>query len=174
MADNGRLYYGFTEEFAHRMGGLCGIADIALPNITEACFMTDTPYDGGPKDQAYVEALLDKVSGLGAKCVVLKGISFEPDRLGVAVRQEGKTSYYFHEKMPRSFHGTGDCYAAAFTGALMQGNSVCEAAGAAADFIVDNAKEGKPAAKKSAKKAKEAKEADNVDNAGDTAENAEE
>ncbi len=44
----------------------------------------------------------------------------------------------------------------------------------AADFIVDNAKEGKPAAKKSAKKAKEAKEADNVDNAGDTAENAEE
>ncbi len=137
MADNGRLYYGFTEEFAHRMGGLCGIADIALPNITEACFMTDTPYDGGPKDQAYVEALLDKVSGLGAKCVVLKGISFEPDRLGVAVRQEGKTSYYFHEKMPRSFHGTGDCYAAAFTGALMQGNSVCEAAGAAADFIVE-------------------------------------
>lgn len=137
MADNGRLYYGFTEEFAHRMGGLCGIADIALPNITEACFMTDTPYDGGPKDQAYVKALLDKVSGLGAKCVVLKGISFEPDRLGVAVRQEGKTSYYFHEKMPRSFHGTGDCYAAAFTGALMQGNSVCEAAGAAADFIVE-------------------------------------
>lgn len=137
MADNGRLYYGFTEEFAHRMGGLCGIADIALPNITEACFMTDTPYDEGPKDQAYVEALLDKVSGLGAKCVVLKGISFEPDKLGVAVRQEGKTSYYFHEKMPRSFHGTGDCYAAAFTGALMQGNSVCEAAGAAADFTVE-------------------------------------
>lgn len=137
MADNGKLYYGFTEEFAHRMGSLCGIADIALPNITEACFMTDTPYTEGPKDEAWVEALLDKVAGLGAKCVVMKGISYEPDKLGVAIRQDGKTRYYFHEKLSRSSHGTGDIYASAFTGALMQGQSVYDAAAIAADFTVE-------------------------------------
>ncbi len=137
MADNGKLYYGFTEEFAHKMGELCGIADITLPNITEACFMTDTPYEEGPKDEAYVEELLDKVSALGAKCVVMKGISYEPGKLGVAIRQNGKTSYYVHEKLSKSFHGTGDCYASAFVGALMQGQSVFDAAGIAADFTVD-------------------------------------
>ena len=137
MADHGRLYYGFTEEFARRMGDLCGIADITLPNITEACFMTGTPYEEEPKDEAYVEKLLDKVSALGAKCVVMKGISYEPDKLGVAIRQNGKTSYYFHEKLPKNFHRTGDCYASAFVGALMQGRSVFDAAGIAADFTVD-------------------------------------
>lgn len=137
MADNGKLYHGFTEEFARRMGSLCGIADITMPNITEACLMTGTPYDEGPRDEAYVEDLLDKVSALGAKCVLLKGISYEPGRLGVAIRRGGKTSYYFHEKMSRNFHGTGDCFASAFTGALMQGWTVDEAAAIAADFSVE-------------------------------------
>ncbi len=140
MADNGKLYYGFTEEFALKMGSLCGIADIALPNITEACFMTGTPYTDGPKDEAYVEALLDKVEALGAKCVVMKGISYEPEKLGVAVRQDGKTSYYFHEKLERSSHGTGDVYASAFVGALLQDHPVYEAAGIAADFTVESIK----------------------------------
>ena len=140
MADHGRLYRGFTGEFAVRMGELGGIADIALPNITEACLMTGTPYEEGPKDEAYIESLLDKVSALGAKCVVMKGVSYEPDRLGVAVRQNGKTSYYFHERLERNSHGTGDIYASAFVGSLMQGFSVLEAAGIAADFTVESMK----------------------------------
>lgn len=139
MADNGKLYAGLTEEYARRMGGLCGIADIVLPNLTEAGLMTGTPYEegSGAVDGASVEDLLDKVCGLGAKCVVLKGVSREPGKLGVAVRQDGKTRYYFHEKMPESYHGTGDCFAAAFTGALMRGRSVYGAARVAADFTVD-------------------------------------
>ncbi len=140
MADHGRLYCGFTEEFAHRMADLCGIADIALPNITEACLMTGTPYEAGLKDEAYIEALLDKISALGAKCVVLKGVSYEPDRLGVAVRRDGKTSCYFHEKLAKNSHGTGDIYASAFVGALMQGYGVCESAAIAADFTVESMK----------------------------------
>ena len=35
--------------------------------------------------------------------------------------QSKKAEYYFTEKVPKSSHGTGDCYAAAFTGAMMQG-----------------------------------------------------
>ncbi len=140
MADHGKLYYGFTEEFAGKMAGLCGSADIALPNITEACFMTGTPYERGPKDEAYIEALLDKVSDLGAKCVVLKGISYEEGKLGVAVRQEGHTSYYFHERLRRNSHGTGDIYASSFVGALMQGFSVYDAASIAADFTLESMK----------------------------------
>lgn len=140
MADHGKLYRGFSEEFAVKMGELCGIADIALPNITEACLMTGTSYEEGPKDEAYLEALLDKVSALGAKCVVMKGVSYKPDQLGVAVRQNGKTSYYFHEKLTKNSHGTGDLFASAFVGALMQGFGVLEAVGVAADFTLESMK----------------------------------
>lgn len=134
MADNGKLYAGFTDEYALAMGTLCGLADVTLPNITEACFMTGTPYESGAKDRAWIEKLLDKVASLGAGRVILKGIGFEPGRLGVAVREGGSTRYYFHEKLPKSYHGTGDIFASVFTGSLMRGKSVYDAACLAADF----------------------------------------
>ncbi len=137
MADHGRLYRGFTGEFALEMGKLCGAADIALPNITEACLMTGTAYEEGPGDAAYIETLLDRAEALGAKCVVLKGVGYEPGKLGVAVRRDGKTDYYFHEKLARNSHGTGDIYASAFVGSLMQGYAVYDAAVIAADFTLE-------------------------------------
>ncbi len=136
MADHGKLYRGLTREYAERMGGLCGIADIVLPNITEACMLTGTPFEEGPKDEAFVETLLDRVTALGARCVVLKGVSFRPDRLGVAVRADGKTAYYFHEKLGFNAHGTGDIFASAFAGCLMRGRSVRASAKLAADFTL--------------------------------------
>ncbi len=38
MADNGKLYPAFDEDFPKEMAKLCAKADIVLPNITEACF----------------------------------------------------------------------------------------------------------------------------------------
>ena len=40
----------------------------------------------------------------------------------------------YNEKKPQSFHGTGDIFAAAFTGSLMQEKSKPEAVKIAADF----------------------------------------
>ncbi len=135
MADNGRLYAGFSPEYARAMGELCGSADIALPNITEACFMTGTPYDEGiAEDRSRVEALLDRVASLGSKSVVLKGAAFEPGRLGVAVRRDGATRVYLRKKLPKSYHGTGDIFASALVGSLMRGKSLYDAARVAADF----------------------------------------
>ena len=71
---------------------------------------------------------------LGGKNVVLTGVSFEPGKTGVAVRENGKIGYYFHERFDRSFHGTGDIFASAFTGAWMQEKALEEAAKIAADF----------------------------------------
>ena len=44
MADHGRLYSTFDMAYASSMKRLCAAADIILPNITEACLLTDTPY----------------------------------------------------------------------------------------------------------------------------------
>jgi len=138
MADNGKLYYGFDETFARAMGVLCGESDICLPNLTEACFMTGYKYEPGVQTREYVDGLIDELKKLGVKKLILKGISFEEGKLGIIVydSKSGEKKEYFTEKLEKSSHGTGDCYAAAFTGAVMQGESEYDSAVLATDFVV--------------------------------------
>lgn len=133
MADNGKLYSIFNSDYVEAMKTLCGSADILLPNITEACFLTDTEYKQG-YDKEYIEELLIKLHILGAQKVVLTGVGFKPDETGAAVYESGKISYYTHKKFEKGSHGTGDVYSSAFTGALMRGNSVYDSAKIAADY----------------------------------------
>ena len=136
MGDNGKLYPGFDAAYAQAMATLCGGADIILPNITEACFMTGAPYPAQGYDEGFIQELLARLTDLGAGSVVLTGVSYAPDQVGVAVYEGGQTRYYVHERIAKSFHGTGDVYASAFTGALMRGFPAYEAARLAADFTV--------------------------------------
>lgn len=139
MADNGKLYYGFDEAFVREMAGLCGRADYTLPNVTEACFMTGTPYrEPGSYDEAWVRALLEKVAALGARHVVLKGLCLEEGIIRVAVYHAAtkELRYYSHERLSVSSHGTGDVFASAFTGALLRGKTDLEAVKIAADYVV--------------------------------------
>lgn len=136
MADNGKLYYGFDMEFVETMKGLCAKADYVIPNITEACFLTGVEYKE-EYDRAYVNLLLEKFVEMGCKNVIFTGISYEQGKTGVVVFENGKYSYYEHEKLPNSCHGTGDIYASAFTGALVRGKTAYEAAKIAADYAVE-------------------------------------
>ncbi len=135
MADNGKLYPAFDEAYVHAMKGLCAKADYVVPNITEACFLTDTPY-AEAYDRTYIDLLLDRLTALGSKNIILTGVSYVPGKTGVVVFENGSYAYYEHEKLPNSCHGTGDIYASAFVGALAQGKSAYEAARLAADFTV--------------------------------------
>lgn len=135
MADNGNLYYGFDMEFVEAMKGLCAKADYVMPNITEACFLTGVEYKTEyTKD--YVDELLAKLTEIGCKNIIFTGISYAPGKTGVVVYEDGEYSYYEHEKLPNSCHGTGDIYASAFVGALMRGKTAYDAAKIAADYAV--------------------------------------
>ena len=65
MADNGKLYPAFDEKFAKKMASLCAVADVIVPNITEACFMTGSEYRTD-YDEAYIKDLLLNLHALGA------------------------------------------------------------------------------------------------------------
>ena len=138
MADNGKLYPGFTPEFAVAMGKLCGKADVIVPNLTEAAYMLEEPYCGSGYDEAWVKGLLKRLAGLGAKNVVLTGISFEPGQLGIYGYNAVKDEYfsYFHKRLDASFHGTGDVFASTMTGAYVQGKSLLDSLKIAADYTV--------------------------------------
>ena len=135
MADNGKFYPAFDQAYVEAMKGLCAGADLLLPNITEACFLTDTPYRE-EYDETYIRGLLEKLTAAGAKTVVLTGVGDTAGRTGVVVYEQGTYSYYEHEKIAKGCHGTGDVYASAFVGAYMNGKTAYDAAKIAADYTV--------------------------------------
>ena len=138
MADNGKLYSGFTPEFAARMAKLCAKADLVLPNLTEASFMLDIPYNPD-YDEAYIKDILKKLTGLGCPRAALTGISFESDKIGVYSYDSVTDSYFYYanEKLPVSYHGTGDTYASAALGAIMRNISVEDSLAIAVDFTLE-------------------------------------
>ena len=135
MADNGKLYPGFDMEFVEAMKNLCANADYVVPNITEACFLTGVEYKT-EYDREYIDFLIKKLLEIGCKNIILSGVSYKEDKTGIVVYENKTYSYYEHEKLPNSCHGTGDIYASAFVGALTRGKSVYDAAKIAADYAV--------------------------------------
>lgn len=135
MADNGKLYSIFDMDYVEAMKPLCGTADILVPNITEAAFLTGCEYREN-YDEAYVTELCEKLCALGAKTVVMTGIGYREGKTGVAVYTNGKMSHYEHDKIGKGAHGTGDIYASAFVGALMNDKTIFDAAKIAADYTV--------------------------------------
>ena len=107
MADNGSLYPAFDESFPAEMAKVCAKADIILPNITEACPLTGTPYKTS-YDESYIHELLKKLLALGCHTAALTGVSYEKGRLGVvSLDRNGDTFSYFTRHCPQSYHGTG-------------------------------------------------------------------
>jgi len=122
FGDNGKLYGGFDLEYVAAMRGLLKRADIILPNITEACFLTGTEYRE-TYDEAYINALADKLYSLTGKTVVITGVESD-GKIGEFILSEGKREYVLLGKEPKKSHGTGDIFASVFTASYLGGNSL--------------------------------------------------
>ena len=136
MGDNGKLYVGFDEDFVSYMAKLCAKADIILPNLTEAAYLLKEECKLANYDKAYIEGLVRRLANLGSKMIILTGVGFKENELGVCIydAKEDKTYYYLHNRVPQSFHGTGDVFSSSFVGAYLNGKSPLEASQIAADF----------------------------------------
>ena len=135
MADNGKLYPAFDDAYVEAMKTLAFSADIILPNITEACYLTGMNYREN-YDRAYIDELLKRLDEAGAKTVILTGVGYVEGRTGVVVYENHRYAYYEHKRIANGCHGTGDVYASAFVGALMHDKSMFDAARIAADYTV--------------------------------------
>lgn len=137
MADNGKMYAGFDKEFPSHMARLCSVADIIVPNITEASFLLDIPYTE-EYDEAYILDVCKKLTKMGAKKVILTGIHFGNTTQG-AYFYDGeteKTYYYDRDTIDVAFHGTGDTFSSVLCAGLTRGYSIEKAIQIAVDFTV--------------------------------------
>ena len=135
MADNGKLYPAFDMDYVKKNAELCAEADIIVPNITEAAFMTGMEYKE-QYDEAYIREMLSKLNEFGAKVSVLTGVSLEPGKTGVMGYDREADDYfvYQNDRVDATYHGTGDLFSSSCVGAMMRGKSWQEAMKIAADY----------------------------------------
>lgn len=164
MGDHGRAYSSVTPSYRNALGKLCGFADILTPNLTEACFLTDTPYpdallaeeqqmsDAGrpampmegsrvmPPMEEYpvlvslLGDMADRLHDLGIKKVVITGIKIG-NFFGNYVSDSGDGSLLFSPAGGPSRPGTGDIFAAILSADAVKGVPFPDSVKKAAEFV---------------------------------------
>ena len=150
MADNGFLYNGVTFETVLYLRELCSTADVVLPNITEACFLTGVKVNGEERallgasatittsatltrhrlsfSAEEIDSIVAGLKGLGAKNVVITSANLE-GRSCTIVGKEGHDGWrpFYYKEIPAQFAGTGDTFTSLVASSVMRGNPLEEA-----------------------------------------------
>ena len=138
LGDNGRLYRGFTEKNITAIKRLCSVADVITPNLTEASLLTGIQSDGVHMTREGVDRLLNGLSTLCKKKIVITGIEINDGELTTAVMdvERGETALYTRPKISGSVHGNGDVFASALTALYLDGMGFGTAVEKALDFTL--------------------------------------
>ncbi len=136
MADNGSLYPAFGPDFPRGMARLCRKADLIVPNLTEAALLLGEPYREGPYPEKYIRSVLRRLAAFGPSRTVLTGVWSDRNKLGCASfdAPAGEIRFAKTDRIAGSYHGTGDVFASALLGALLNGFPLEKSAQIAADF----------------------------------------
>ena len=138
MADDGRLYNGVTEETVENMRQLIGVADVIVPNLTEATFLTDRYIGRESLTRDEVREVVDGLRAFGPRSVVItSGIEAETGG-HVVWGYNHKTAYYFtipFEFIKVHFPGTGDMFSAVMVGEFLAGKGLEAAVHRAMDVL---------------------------------------
>lgn len=136
MGDNGTFYSGIDGSFISEMKFLCSMADIIVPNVTEAQLLTGTEASEGTHSLDDIKELVFKLRNIGAKQIVMTGVDFGDGQIGCAVYDSlsGSANLFFTPKVNGRFPGTGDVFASALTSAIMSGKPFTDAVQIAMGF----------------------------------------
>lgn len=135
MADNGKLYPALNSDIVEGMKKICSQADYIIPNITEACLLTDTLYQD-KQDKTFINNLLHKLIECGYKNIILTGIIFD-GKIGAIYYDGTNEIYVLKELQPTSYHGTGDIFSSVIVANILNNVDIKTNLDDATDFIVD-------------------------------------
>lgn len=137
LSDVETVYYDRMNDLLNKMKELVSLADVITPNLTEACLLLGEKY---PKDfvsEDYITSLMTRLSDLGPEKIAITSIMTEKNKMIVGIYDKSLNQSQFIDccYVDRPFHGTGDIFTAALTGALMKGNDFFSASKIAVSFI---------------------------------------
>lgn len=134
MGDEGKLYNGVTPSTINSMRQMVSVAHLIFPNYTEACYLTDTPYNADGVTEEEVRLLVEKLRELGAKSVLITSVLMK-DGSHVVAGYEGDYFLLHYDEIPVHFPGTGDIFSAIVDGHLLRGDSLKDSARIAMDTL---------------------------------------
>ncbi len=138
MGDDGKLYNGVTEETVENMRRLIGVADVIVPILTEAQFLTGL-YEGKEalnKEEA--RRVVDGLLAFGPRSVVITSGVAQESGDHVVWGYDGATQTYFtipFRFIKVHFPGTGDMFSAVLVGELLGGKPLRPAVKRAMDVL---------------------------------------
>lgn len=134
LGDDGKAYPGISKELEKAMKKLVSHASVLLPNLTEACLLTNTPWK---KDFSHkeIEAMAFALQKQGAKQVVISGISQGEFIEECVLGQSQTITWLKAKKEVESRAGTGDLFCAVVSGYLLHGYPLNQCVKLAGDFV---------------------------------------
>ena len=138
MGDDGALYNGVTRETVENMRRLIGVADVIVPNLTEAEFLAGL-HEGAESltaDQA--RRVLDALRAYGPRSVIItSGVAQETGEHMVWGYDHTKGEYFNipYRFIKVHFPGTGDMFSAVLAGDLLEGKPLQGAVKHAMDVL---------------------------------------
>ena len=137
MGDGGKLYNGSTPQTVDNMRRFVGAADVIVPNLTEAEFLTGL-YEGEELlTGAQARRILDGLRALGPRSAVITSGREEGGR-HVVWGFDGGTGECFtvpYRFIKVHFPGTGDMFSAVLAGELLGGKPFPQAVKRAMDVV---------------------------------------
>ena len=120
MGDGYELYNGIDQRQVELMRRMVGVAHLAKPNYTEACFLAGVPCQRGGITHDGARRLLDSLLLIGARSAIITSCIIDGRNM-VCGYDADSGEYFFHEyeEIPGQFHGTGDIFSAVLIGSLL-------------------------------------------------------
>lgn len=134
MGDHGKFYATYTSEMCKRLKELTPLGNVITPNLTEACFLTDTPYSEKPLNQASLKKMCEKLFVGKTDKIVITGIVKNGVVSNFLWEKGEKPALVTRGHIGPQRAGTGDVFASVLSGALVSGESFSRAVARCADF----------------------------------------
>lgn len=137
MGDQGKLYNGIKEETVDNMRKLSSVADVMVPNFTEACFLAKKYIGQTTVSLEEVKDLIQSLLQNGAKSVVITSVETKNKEHYVCGFDAVSDDYFFlpYCHIPIQFPGTGDIFSSVLLGNLLHGRSLEKSVQKAMDIV---------------------------------------
>ncbi len=139
MGDHGRLYSAITPEHVAAMKELVTHAAYLLPNITEACILTETPYREAFSEKELAQ-ITNKLHAMGPAHIVITGLAHGntlTNYISEIVDGTQKTGMVSMPVAGKSRPGTGDIFGSIVVSDIIKGQPLTQGVQKAAQFISD-------------------------------------
>ncbi len=133
LGDNGKFFSGIDDGFLNSMLRLCRLADVILPNITEAYLLCGEDYKESPTEDELL-SLAVKLYNLTKAKVVITGVQ-KGEKIGALIFDGDNAELVLNKKISAHFHGTGDMFASVVFASLLNGKTLKQAVKKAQKFV---------------------------------------